>query len=70
MEILKISDKDQCPSFLNYVNAGRFLPVFFFSMFATAHDTNISNANERAYLHFDYHGVLIHVMVKIEIQKI
>ncbi len=48
---------DQCPSFLNYVNAGRFLPVFFFSMFATAHDANILNANERVYFRFDNHGV-------------
>ncbi|WP_281508678.1 cytoplasmic incompatibility factor CifB [Wolbachia endosymbiont (group B) of Pandemis cinnamomeana] len=48
---------DQCPSFFNYVNAGRFLPVFFFSMFATAHDANILNANERVYFRFDNHGV-------------
>src|SRR6266576_252924 len=48
---------DQCPSFLNYVNAGRFLPVFFFSMFATAHDANILNASERVYFRFDNHGV-------------
>ncbi len=48
---------DQCPSFLHYVNAGRFLPVFFFSMFATAHDANILNANERVYFRFDNHGV-------------
>lgn len=27
----------QCPSLLYHVSAGRFLPVFFFSMFATAH---------------------------------
>ena len=48
---------DQCPSFLHYVNAGRFLPVFFFSMFATAHDANILNANERVYFRCDNHGV-------------
>ncbi|MDV6248571.1 C48 family peptidase [Wolbachia endosymbiont of Zaprionus taronus] len=48
---------DQCPSFLHYVNAGRFLPICFFSMFATAHDANILNANERVYFRFDNHGV-------------
>nr|AUV65252.1 CidB_III a/1 protein [Wolbachia endosymbiont of Culex pipiens] len=48
---------DQCPSFLYHVSAGRFLPVFFFSMFSTAHDANILNANERVYFRFDNHGV-------------
>ncbi|WP_319803544.1 cytoplasmic incompatibility factor CifB [Wolbachia endosymbiont (group B) of Rhopobota naevana] len=48
---------DKCPSFLHYVNAGRFLPICFFSMFATAHDANILNANERVYFRFDNHGV-------------
>lgn len=48
---------DQCPSFLYHISAGRFLPVFFFSMFATAHDANILNANERVYFRFDNHGV-------------
>ncbi|WP_419198841.1 cytoplasmic incompatibility factor CifB [Wolbachia endosymbiont of Rhagoletis cingulata] len=48
---------DQCPSFLYHVSAGRFLPVFFFSMFATAHDANILNANERVYFRFDNHGI-------------
>ncbi|WP_320109378.1 C48 family peptidase [Wolbachia endosymbiont (group A) of Hylaeus communis] len=48
---------DQCPSFLYHVSTGRFLPVFFFSMFATAHDANILNANERVYFCFDNHGV-------------
>ncbi|WP_353274121.1 cytoplasmic incompatibility factor CifB [Wolbachia endosymbiont (group A) of Ennomos erosarius] len=48
---------DQCPSFLYHVSAGRFLPVFFFSMFATAHDANILNANERVYFRFDNHDV-------------
>ncbi|WP_320109952.1 cytoplasmic incompatibility factor CifB [Wolbachia endosymbiont of Drosophila pseudotakahashii] len=48
---------DQCPSFLYHVSAGRFLPVFFFSMFATAHDANILKANERVYFRFDNHGI-------------
>lgn len=48
---------DQCPSFLYHVSAGRFLPVFFFSMFATAHDADILDANERVYFRFDNHGV-------------
>ncbi|WP_353277849.1 cytoplasmic incompatibility factor CifB [Wolbachia endosymbiont (group A) of Agelastica alni] len=48
---------DQCPSFLYHVSAGRFLPVFFFSMFATAHDANILNANERMYFRFDNHSI-------------
>ncbi|WP_065106712.1 MULTISPECIES: hypothetical protein [unclassified Wolbachia] len=48
---------DQYPSFLYHVSAGRFLPVFFFSMFSTAHDANILNANERVYFRFDNHGV-------------
>ncbi|WP_320157483.1 cytoplasmic incompatibility factor CifB [Wolbachia endosymbiont (group A) of Anomoia purmunda] len=48
---------DQCPSFLYHVSAGSFLPVFFFSMFSTAHDANILNANERVYFRFDNHGV-------------
>ncbi|WP_341810169.1 MULTISPECIES: cytoplasmic incompatibility factor CifB [unclassified Wolbachia] len=48
---------DQCPSFLYHVSAGRFLPVFFFSIFAAAHDANILNANERVYFRFDNHGV-------------
>ncbi|WP_341823677.1 cytoplasmic incompatibility factor CifB [Wolbachia endosymbiont (group A) of Agelastica alni] len=48
---------DQCPSFLYHVSASRFLPVFFFSMFSTAHDANILNANERVYFRFDNHGV-------------
>lgn len=51
---------DQCPSFLHYVNAGRFLPVFFFSMFATAHDAGILTANERVYFRFDNHGIDTH----------
>lgn len=48
---------DQCPSFLYHVSAGRFLPVFFFSMFATAHDAGILTANERVYFRFDNHGI-------------
>ncbi|WP_353270928.1 cytoplasmic incompatibility factor CifB [Wolbachia endosymbiont (group A) of Hedychridium roseum] len=48
---------DQCPSFLYHVSAGRFLPVFFFSMFSTAHDANILNENERVYFRFDNHGI-------------
>ncbi|WP_320109370.1 MULTISPECIES: cytoplasmic incompatibility factor CifB [unclassified Wolbachia] len=48
---------DQCPSFLYHVSAGRFLPVFFFSMFATAHDADILDANERVYFRFDNHGI-------------
>ncbi|UVW84499.1 cytoplasmic incompatibility factor CifB [Wolbachia endosymbiont of Aedes albopictus] len=48
---------DQCPSFLHYVNAGRFLPVFFFSMFATAHDAGILNTDEKVYFRFDNHGI-------------
>ncbi|WP_320157065.1 hypothetical protein [Wolbachia endosymbiont (group A) of Tiphia femorata] len=48
---------DQCPSFLYHVSAGRFFPVFFFSMFATAHDANILKANERVYFRFDNHGI-------------
>ncbi|WP_310734098.1 hypothetical protein [Wolbachia pipientis] len=48
---------DQCPSFLYHVSAGRFLPVFFFSMFATAHDADILDANERVYFLFDNHGI-------------
>ncbi|WP_425385082.1 hypothetical protein [Wolbachia endosymbiont (group B) of Schoenobius gigantella] len=48
---------DQCPSFLYHVSVGRFLPVFFFSMFATAHDANILNANERMYFRFDNHSI-------------
>ncbi|WP_319803714.1 cytoplasmic incompatibility factor CifB [Wolbachia endosymbiont (group A) of Acrocera orbiculus] len=48
---------DQCPSFLYHVSAGRFLPVFFLSMFATAHDANILKANERVYFRFDNHGI-------------
>ncbi|WP_319803914.1 cytoplasmic incompatibility factor CifB [Wolbachia endosymbiont (group A) of Rhinocyllus conicus] len=47
----------QCPSFLYHVSAGRFLPVFFFSMFSTAHDANILNENERVYFRFDNHGI-------------
>ncbi len=48
---------DQCPFFLYHVSTGRFLPVFFFSMFATAHDANILKANERVYFRFDNHGI-------------
>nr|WP_301282623.1 cytoplasmic incompatibility factor CifB [Rickettsia endosymbiont of Ceutorhynchus assimilis] len=48
---------DQCPSFLYHVSAGRFLPVFFFSMFSTAHDASILNENERVYFRFDNHGI-------------
>ncbi|ONI58212.1 MULTISPECIES: cytoplasmic incompatibility factor CifB [Wolbachia] len=48
---------DQCSSFLYHVSAGRFLPVFFFSMFSTAHDADILDANERVYFRFDNHGV-------------
>ncbi|MBV2145599.1 MAG: cytoplasmic incompatibility factor CifB [Wolbachia endosymbiont of Pissodes strobi] len=48
---------DQCPSFLYHVSAGRFLPVFFFSMFSTAHDANILNENERVYFRFDNRGI-------------
>ncbi|WP_214249876.1 C48 family peptidase [Wolbachia endosymbiont of Anopheles demeilloni] len=51
---------DQCPSFLHYVNAGRFLPVFFFSMFATANDAGILTANERVHFRFDNHGIDTH----------
>ncbi|WP_319803550.1 cytoplasmic incompatibility factor CifB [Wolbachia endosymbiont (group A) of Phalera bucephala] len=39
------------------MSAGRFLPVFFFSMFATAHDADILDANERVYFRFDNHGI-------------
>lgn len=48
---------DQCPSFLYYVGEGRFLPVFFFSMFATAHDAGILGTDERVYFCFDNHGI-------------
>ncbi|BEP31620.1 MAG: hypothetical protein WBIAU1_10980 [Wolbachia endosymbiont of Drosophila biauraria] len=48
---------DQCPFFLYYVSTGRFLSVFFFSMFATAHDANILKPNERVYFRFDNHGI-------------
>ncbi|WP_265044363.1 cytoplasmic incompatibility factor CifB [Wolbachia endosymbiont (group A) of Epirrhoe alternata] len=48
---------DRCSSFSHHVGSGRFLPVFFFSMFATAHDANILKANERVYFRFDNHGI-------------
>ncbi|MCM1002448.1 cytoplasmic incompatibility factor CifB, partial [Wolbachia pipientis] len=48
---------DQCPSFLYHVGTGRFLPVFFFSMFATAHDAGILALDERVYIRFDNHGI-------------
>ncbi|MDE5060870.1 cytoplasmic incompatibility factor CifB [Wolbachia endosymbiont of Drosophila nikananu] len=48
---------DQCPSFLYHVGTGRFLPVFFFSMFATAHDAGILNTDEKVYFRFDNHGI-------------
>ncbi|WP_338406656.1 cytoplasmic incompatibility factor CifB [Wolbachia endosymbiont (group A) of Longitarsus flavicornis] len=48
---------DQCPSFLYHVGTGRFLPVFFFSMFATAHDAGILAPDERVYIRFDNHGI-------------
>ncbi|WP_341808108.1 hypothetical protein [Wolbachia endosymbiont (group E) of Neria commutata] len=48
---------DRCPSFLYHVSVGRFLPVFFFSMFATAHNDGILDENERVYFRFDNHGV-------------
>ncbi|WP_319803436.1 hypothetical protein [Wolbachia endosymbiont (group B) of Eucosma cana] len=48
---------DQCPSFLYHVGEGRFLSVFFFSMFATAHDAGILGTDERVYFRFDNHGV-------------
>ncbi|WP_353272783.1 Ulp1 family isopeptidase [Wolbachia endosymbiont (group A) of Urophora cardui] len=48
---------DRCPSFVGCVGIGRFLPVFFFSMFATAHDAGILRADEKVYFRFDNHGV-------------
>ncbi|MFV1011446.1 cytoplasmic incompatibility factor CifB [Wolbachia endosymbiont of Nasonia vitripennis] len=48
---------DQCPSFLYHVGTGRFLPVFFFSMFATAHDAGVLAPDERVYIRFDNHGI-------------
>ncbi|WP_182367238.1 MULTISPECIES: cytoplasmic incompatibility factor CifB [Wolbachia] len=48
---------DRCPSFVDCVGIGRFLPVFFFSMFATARGVGILNANERVYFRFDNHGI-------------
>ncbi|WP_305879712.1 cytoplasmic incompatibility factor CifB [Wolbachia endosymbiont of Phyllotreta cruciferae] len=48
---------DQCPSFLYRVGTGRFLPVLFFSMFATAHDAGILAPDERVYIRFDNHGI-------------
>ncbi|WP_174516983.1 cytoplasmic incompatibility factor CifB [Wolbachia endosymbiont of Cardiocondyla obscurior] len=48
---------DRCPSFVGYVGIGRFLSVFFFSMFATAHDAEISDADEEVYFRFDNHGI-------------
>jgi hypothetical protein len=48
---------DSCPSFLYHVGTGRFLPVFFFSMFATAHDAGILDPSEKVYFRFDNHGI-------------
>ncbi|WP_423348852.1 cytoplasmic incompatibility factor CifB [Wolbachia sp. wLmal] len=48
---------DQCPSFLYHVGTGRFFPVFFFSMFATAHDAGVLAPDERVYIRFDNHGI-------------
>mgnify|MGYP004569180473 CR=1 FL=1 len=48
---------DRCPSFLYHVGTGRFLPIFFFSMFATAHDAGILDEREKVYFRFDNHGI-------------
>ncbi|WP_353289398.1 hypothetical protein [Wolbachia endosymbiont (group A) of Paraperithous gnathaulax] len=48
---------DRCPSFLYHVGTGRFLPIFFFSMFATARDAGILDEREKVYFRFDNHGI-------------
>lgn len=48
---------DRCPFFLHHVGLGRFLPVFFFSIFATAHSAQFLDAGEEVYLRFDNHGI-------------
>ncbi|WP_338481661.1 hypothetical protein [Wolbachia endosymbiont (group A) of Nomada hirtipes] len=44
---------DQSPSFLHSVGKDRFFPAFFFGMFATAHDSDVANNNERIFFRFD-----------------
>ncbi len=66
--LVLIFDSNFCirfESFLYYVGEGRFLPVFFFSMFATAHDAGILGTDERVYFCFDNHGIDTIVFPKV-----
>ncbi|MBA8755019.1 hypothetical protein OZD68_03625 [Wolbachia endosymbiont of Drosophila bicornuta] len=54
---------DQSPSFLHSVGKDRFFPAFFFGMFATAHDSDVANNNERIFFAL----IIIQIIIEGEI---